>query len=156
MDTPFDADSFMTTTIDEPLATALQVVPDGEYVAMVGEFDSTALKSVNTKNGPRQILEVPFIIQDDALRVKMGREQVVHRESFWLDFTADGRLDTSADKNVRLGQLRAALDQNKAGQPWSPAMLRNMGPLRIAIKTTSDKNDSEKKYTNITKYARIS
>jgi hypothetical protein len=51
--------------------------------------------------------------------------------------------------------LRNALDQNKAG-PWSPSMLRNMGPVRIVIKTTSDKRDPDKKYTNITKYAKIS
>ena len=32
-------------------------------------------------------------------------------------------------------------------------MLRNMGPVRIVIKTRSDKSNPDKKYTNITKYA---
>ena len=156
----FDADSFMNTTIDEPMATSLASVPEGEYTAMIGDFTSEAFKTIEYtgKDGlpvKRQILEVPFLIDDDALKASLGREQVSHRESYWLDFTADGRLDTGPDKNVQLGKLRAALNQNGNG-PWSPSMLRNMGPLRIVIKTRADKKDPEKKYTNITKYASIS
>jgi hypothetical protein len=154
----FDADAFMNTTIDEPMATALASVPEGEYTAMIGDFDSTAFKTIKfQQNGAevsRQILEVPFLIDDATLKAQLGREVVSHRESFWLDFTADGRLDTGPDKNVNLGKLRDALGQNGNG-PWSPSMLRNMGPLRIVIKTRSDKKDPEKKYTNITKYAKI-
>lgn len=159
MDTPFDADAFMNSTYDEPMATSMQGMPDGEYTAMVGDFDSSALKTVNTKNGERKVLEIPFLLQDNdgSLQAKLGpRDQYLHRESYWLDFDESGRLSSGPDKNVRLGQLRAALGQNEAGKPWAPAMMRNMGPLRIAIKTTSDKNDPDKKYTNISKYARIS
>lgn len=152
----FDADAFMNNTIDAPMATQLQGVPEGEYVAMVGDFDSTAFKTINTKKGERPVLEIPFMIQDDALKAKLGREQIVHRETYWLDFTADGKLDTGPDKNVRLGQLRNVLGQNTPNAPWAPSMLKNMGPLKIAIKTTSDKDDPEKKYTNISKYAKIS
>lgn len=155
--TTFDADAFMNTQVDGPMATALQSVPEGEYVSMIGDFDSSAFKTVNTKNGPRAVLEVPFLIQDDALKAKMGREQVTHRETYWLDFVpGTAQLDNGPDKNVRLGQLRTAIGQNEKNVPWAPSMLRNMGPLRIVIKTTSDKNDPEKKYTNITKYAKIS
>jgi hypothetical protein len=155
-DQTFDADAFMTTNVDTPMATALSGVPEGEYTAMVGDFDSSAFKTITTKNGPRPVLEVPFSIQDDALKAKLGREQVTHRETYWLDFVPNTAvLDTGPDKNVRLGALRAALNQNGAG-PWNPSMLKNMGPVRIVIKTTSDKTDPEKKYTNITKYAKIS
>ena len=148
--------------VDAPMATNLASVPEGEYSAMIGDFDSSAFKTVTTtdKNTgdkrDRPVLEVPFLIQDDALKAKLGRESVSHRETYWLDMTADGRLDTGLDKNVRLGQLRQALGQNNHGVPWAPTMLRGQGPLRIVIKTTSDKRDPEKKYTNITKYAKIS
>jgi hypothetical protein len=155
----FDADAFMNSTIDEPMATQMASVPDGEYVAMIGDFTSEAFKTIEytDKNGvqvSRQILEIPFIIDDDALKAQLGREQVTHRESFWLDLTADGKLDTGPDKNVSLGKLRACLGQNGNG-PWSPSMLRNMGPMRIKIVSRADKRDPEKKYTNITKYAPI-
>ena len=153
----FDPDQFMNTTVDTPMATSLQSVPAGEYTAMVGDFDSRALKTVNTKNGPRPVLEVPFTIQDDKLKAQLGRETVTHRESYWLDFLpGSASLDTGPDKNVRLGQLREALGQNKKNEPWAPSMLRNMGPLRIKVTTTSDKDDPEKKYTNISKYSKIS
>lgn len=157
----FDADAFMNTTIDEPMATALSSVPEGEYVAMIGDFDSTAFKTITftpegkSESVTRQILEVPFLIDDAALKAQLGREQVYYRESYWLDFTADGRLDTGPDKNVQLGKLRDVLNQNGNG-PWSPSMLRNMGPVRIVLKTRSDKKNPDKKYTNITKYAKIS
>lgn len=155
--TTFDADAFMNTQVDEAMATQLQSVPEGEYVAMIGDFDSSAFKTITTKNGPRAVLEIPFPIQDEALKVKLGREQVTHRETYWLDFVpGTGQLATGPDQNVRLGQLRNALGQNQKGVPWSPAHLKGMGPLRIVIKTTSDKTDPEKKYTNITKYAKIS
>lgn len=154
--TTFDADAFMTTQVDDAMATSLSTF-EGEFTAMVGDFDSSAFKTVTTKNGPRAVLEIPFLLQDDALKAKLGREQLTHRETYWLDFVAGtSQLDTGEDKNVRLGQLRKVLDQNQKGVPWSPSMLRNMGPLKIAIKTTSDKNDPEKKYSNITKYAKIS
>jgi hypothetical protein len=161
--TTFDADAFMNDTVDAPMATTMSSVPDGEYQAVIGDFTSEALKTIefNDKKNPgqktsRQVLEVPYIIQDAALAAKMEREQVVHRETYWLDFDANGKLATGPDKNVRLGQLRAALGQNSAG--WSPSHLRNMGPLLIAIKSKSanDPTDPEKKYTNITKYAKIS
>lgn len=161
-DTTFDADAFMNTAVDAPMATAMSGVPEGEYVAMVGDFDSSAFKSISytdKKSGQqvnRQVLEIPFVIDDANLKAQLGREQVTHRESYWLDFDANGKLDTGPDKNVNLGKLRDALGQNVAGQSWAPAMLRNMGPLKIVIKTRSDKNDPEKKYTNITKYAKIS
>jgi len=156
----FDADAFMNTQVDEPMATQLSSIPEGEYISMVGDFTSEAFKTITYKDKKtgadvvRQVLEVPFPIQDAALEATLGRPPV-HRESFWLDFDANGRLDTGPDKNVNLGKLRDALGQNSNG-PWSPSMLRNMGPLKIVIKTRSDKNDPEKKYTNITKYAKIS
>lgn len=151
----FDADAFMNTQVDAPMATQLQGVPEGEYVAMVGDFDSTAFKTVDTKNGQRAVLDIPFVIQDEALKQRLNRDTIIHRETYWLDMTPQGQLDTGPDKNVNLGRLRDALGQNGSG-PWSPAMLRNMGPVRIAIKTRSDKNDPEKKYTGISKYAKIS
>lgn len=165
MDTPFDADSFMTTTFDDAMATTMTAIPDGEYTAIIGDFTSEALKTVTTGKGERKVLEVPFVLRDEDgnLAAKLGtREQYVHRESYWLDFNANGGLDTGPDKNVRLGQLRAALGQNEKGVPWAPAMLRNAGPVKIAIKSTPAKpkpgepQDPDKKYTNITKYARIS
>ena len=81
---PFDPDQFMNQTIDEPMATQLQSVPAGEYTAMIGDFDSTAFKTVKVTNKTTQlsqdrpVLEVPFLIQDDALKVKLGREQARH------------------------------------------------------------------------------
>lgn len=161
---PFDADAFMNTTVDAPMATQLQSIPDCESVAVIGDFTSEALKTITYKDKKtgqdvsRRVLEVPFILQSDELKAKMQRDNVVHRESYWLDFDANGRLDTGPDKNVSLGKLRAVLGQNQPGVPWAPGMLRNCGPLLVSIKSKSanDPTDPDKKYTNIAKYAKIS
>lgn len=161
-DQTFNADAFMNDTVDAPMATSLQSVPDGEYQAVIGDFTSEAFKTIEIadKKNPgqkisRPVLEVPFIIQDAALSAKMEREQIVHRETYWLDFDASGKIATGADKNVRLGQLRDALNQNTPG--WAPSHLRNMGPLLIAIKSKAGTgNNDGKTFTNITKYAKIS
>src|SRR5882672_4943967 len=93
---PFDADAFMNQTVDEPMATQLQTVPDGEYTAMIGDFDSTAFKSVTVTNKTsglaqgRPVRGIPCRIQGDALKVKLGREQVTHRETLWRDLSAGG------------------------------------------------------------------
>lgn len=162
MDTPFNADAFMNETVDEPMATSMSGVPDGEYQAVIGDFTSEAFKTIEIEDRKnpgqmigRPVLEVPFIIQDATLAAKLGREQVVHRETYWLDLDANGKLATGPDKNVRLGQLRDALGQNTPG--WSPSHLRNMGPLLIAIKSKAGTGkNAGKTFTNITKYAKIS
>lgn len=151
----FDADAFMNANVDAPMATSMQATPEGEYQATIDNFDSSALRTVKTKNGDKQILTIPFVINDVALQEKLKRTApVVHREDFWLDFDDNGQLGTGADQNVRLGQLRAAVGQNAGA--WSPAMLRGAGPLMIAIKHRSDPNDPEKKYAGISKYSKIS
>lgn len=155
----FDPDAFMNANVDAPMSTQMLLTPEGEYSAMVDDFDSSALRTVTftDKNGAQQerkVLSIPYVLNDPALQAKLGRDRVVHREDYWLDFDANGALSTEEGKNVRLGQLRQALGQN-AG-PWAPGNLKGAGPLMIAIKHTSDKRDPTKKYANITKYAKVS
>jgi hypothetical protein len=154
MDT-FDADSFMNSNVDAPMQTQMAKVPEGEYQAMIDNFDNaTAIRTVQVKGIDRKILEIPFVIQDVNLQAKLKRDRVVHRESFWLDFDENGRLGTGPDQNINLGRLRAALDQNNAG--WNPSMLKGAGPVMIVVKHKPNPQDSENPYVNISKYAKIS
>jgi len=45
------------------------------------------------------------------------------RQTVWLDVDESGGLDFGRGKNVQLGRLRAAVNQNNAGEPWQPNML---------------------------------
>lgn len=155
----FDADSFMQTTVDAPMATEMASTPEGEFRVVIGEVNSTALKSiaVTKKDGTkedRQVLSIPFIIRDQEINKKSDRETIVHYETFWLDFTSEGKLDTGEGKNVNLGRLRAVIDQNVPG--WSPLHLSNAGPFMIAVKHKAGTGNNEgKTFVNISKYAKI-
>ncbi len=152
----FDADAFMNSNVDAPMQTQMQKVPEGEYQAMIDNFENaSAIRTVETKNGPKQVMTVPFVIQDVNLQQKMKRDRIVHREDFWLDFDENGRLATGPDSNINLGRLRAALGQNAPGQPWGPNMLKGAGPLMIVVKHKPNPQDSENPYVNISKYAKI-
>lgn len=155
----FDADTFMQTTVDSAGSTELPVTPEGEFRVVVGEVTSNALKSIDVtrKDGTkeaRQVLSIPFIIRDQEINAKSDRETIVHYETYWLDFTPEGKLDMGEGKNVNLNKLRDVLDQNRPG--WSPLHLSNAGPFMIAVKHKAGTGNNEgKTFVNISKYAKI-
>ena len=74
--------------------------------------------------------------------------------TIWLDVRADGAgLDMSEGKNVGLGRLRAALDQNSGA--WNPLMMKGKGPVMIKVGQRSDKNDPTVKYAEVQRIAKL-
>ena len=112
----FDPESFLSTTYNESTSTEFVPVPEGEYYAV-----ATAVmpREVQTKSGPRVVLEVTWTIQGD-LSESTGREVNTVKQGIFLDLTDRGHLDFSKGRNIRLGRLRDALGQNEDGKPWSP------------------------------------
>lgn len=158
----FDPESFMQQTVDAPMATEFLVVPEGEYQAIIGDFDSDAFKSFDFtyKKGPRAgepgsmtVFNCPFKIQDAALKASMERDEVTAYGRFTLDFEADGSLSTKEGRNVTLGQLRAAVGQNQPG--WTFSQLRGQGPVMVKVTHRSDDKNPERKYAEVTRVAPI-
>lgn len=147
---PFDPASFLEQSVDEPLSTQMKPVPEGEYLAMIDSFSDTPVREVNTKNGPRLVLRVPYVLQDENLKAELGRDTIRVFQDLWLDTDAQGRLLTGGDSNIRLGQLRAAVGQNTSG-PWNIKMLQGRGPLKIVVKHRSDDKDPSVKYTEVSR-----
>ena len=140
-DETFDADAFMTSTIDAPLDTDFPIMPEGTYQAMIEDFDCTAIEKVNFtyKQGdragqPGSMLKfsIPYSIQDQAALAKLGRSKMVVEQQLTLDMDSTGQLDFGQGKNVRLGQVRAAVNQNQKG-PWSVSNLRGQGPVMVQV-----------------------
>ena len=124
---PFDPDTFMATTVDQPLETEYVLVPQGEYVAMIDNFTSESFEEIHFeyKRGERAgtpgtmtKFTLPFIIQDEKVKAEMGRDKVVVTKQIILDINANGAIDTGKNKNIELGRIRAAAGQDE-GQPWS-------------------------------------
>src|SRR5882724_6864658 len=121
---PFDADSFMSQTVDAELDTTVVIPPEGDYRAMIGEFDSesgfrTFTGRDDSKNPGKEytLFQPPFVLQDDPRlgEVKAARGSdniVVSHKGMFLDLTDQGGLDVGKGKNVDLGRLRDSVGQN--------------------------------------------
>lgn len=148
----FDPNAFLNATTSQPMSTSISPVPEGEWTALISDGDDfVTFRQVDTQNGPRPIARVSFRIVDEACRAKLGRDDIRISQDLWLDVLSDGvSLDTGEGRNVKLGQLRAALRQND-GSPWSWGKLRGAGPLIVRTTQRSDKNDPSIKYSEVSR-----
>lgn len=154
--TQFDPNAFMQQTVDSANATTYRLIPERTFKAMVANFEAEKIfreiKWNDKTTGEEKsaiMVNIPFEILDDALKAELDRQTLMADMSIFLDFDATGGLSTAPDKNVRLGQLKDALGQNKPG--WNFAMLRGAGPVMVQIKHEPDKNDPERKYARVAK-----
>jgi hypothetical protein len=84
----------------------------------------------------------------------LKRDKVLVPMNCWLDLTEDGAsLDLNEGKNVSLGRLRKALDQNEG--KWNPLMMKGKGPVMIKVSQRSDKTDPTIKYAEVNRVSKI-
>ena len=125
----FNPDVFLNTTVVESNATELLVVSEGEYTAISGGVTADNFRSFDIKKGDRAgqkgySLDIEWNIEDTggAIKATIGREPKV-RQSIMLEISSDGTLVFGKGRNVSLGRVREALNQNQTGKPWSFSML---------------------------------
>jgi hypothetical protein len=138
--TPFDPAAFLNTTFTDANATRVIPCPAGEYVAQVKDVKSRVAKE-------SIILDVLWTIDDAVAKDRTGKKEVVVRQSLFLDFE-NGMLSFSEGKNVALGKVRKAVNQNIAGQPWSPMMLKG-GTARVRVENKPSEKDPEDVFDNV-------
>ena len=146
----FDAENFLDSSIDGQSETRYTPIPDGEYVAMI---DDTPLKLREINSSP--VVDVTYIIDDPDLAEKMSLDRLSVRQTLFLDIGADGTLAFGANQNVRLGKLREALGQNKAGQKWNFRMIQGAGPVKIKVGSRPDKDDPTIIYNDVNGVAKM-
>lgn len=164
---PFDADAFMGQTIDAELDTTIVLPPEGDYRAMIGEFDSesgfrTFVGKDTSKNPGKEytMFQPPFVLGDDqrlaeVLAARGTDKIVVSHNGMFLDLTDEGQLDTSKGKNVDLGRLRDAVGQNST-PGWRFTNLIGAGPVMVSLVHEKDSRDETKKYARIKRVVKIS
>lgn len=122
----FNPDLFLQTSYSEQTSTKTEPLPDGEYTALI---KTLIPRQVQGKQDASKLyvfldmeLEIPL---NGELQSKLGREKSVIRHSIGIDMTESGAIDMAKGKNVQLGRLREAANQNVLGEPWTPAQLVN-------------------------------
>lgn len=145
-----NVEEFLGTQVTTATATKFELVPENEegYVAQIAN-DGIDLKDFKYgpdteragQTGYRMTVKWEIEDPEGKLREQMGRPATI-TQSILLDITSEGALDMGKGKNVNLGRLREAVDQNKDGQPWQPAML--LGQMaRISVKHSVNKKNGE-------------
>ena len=140
----FDPDTFLGQETDQSMDTHFKPVPEGEYTAMI---DTVVAKEVNDS----PVLDITYVILDEAVKVEMNSERVSVRQSIFVEMEDDGRIALGDNKNVKLGKLREALGQNSG--IWSPRKLAGAGPVKIKTVNKPDKIDPETIYSNVQRVA---
>jgi hypothetical protein len=140
----FDADAFMNSVTTDVNATSLPPCPEGEYTGTI--TDVKVSDGIVKKAGPNQgnpWYRLDFMVETfdaNALANLEGRSSRKIKAGIMLDLTASGGLATGPDRNIRLGQLRAAAGLNVPGQPFSFNMLSGRS-VKFFVKNTTDNDD---------------
>lgn len=153
----FDADKFMQTNITGPTSTAVLICPEGEFRAVVDDGEkSIVARTFPGKDGKADSHQVSvlFSILDDSAKAAVKRDKCLVPYNIWLDVTSAGDLDVSEGKNVGLGRLRKALDQNDGA--WNPGMMKGKGPVMVKVSHRADPKDPSIKYAEVTRVSAIS
>ncbi|NOJ26545.1 MAG: hypothetical protein DA330_00835 [Nitrososphaera sp.] len=144
-----DPNAFLSMTVDGANSTQLALIEEGDYTAQIVSVET---RKIDFRSGDRAgtsgiSLDVTWEITDEEVRKKLGYTPKA-RQSMILDLTPSNGLDMGKNKNVNLGRLREALDQNKDGQAWGPLMLKGCVAI-ISIKHRTDKEDPAKVYAEV-------
>ena len=115
----FDPQQFLDQTFTESNDTKRIACPAGEYPADITDvkINQWASKADPTKAGLK--LDLTWRIQDQGVLEACNRAEVTVRQSIMLDLNKAGGLDMGPAKNIGLGRLRAAVNLNNPGQPFS-------------------------------------
>lgn len=132
----FDPSSFLQTEVNSEFDTTVIPVPVGEWQGVIKTIKPRVLPD------GRGVLDVHFVVVDQDVINETGLAEPIVRYSAWLDLDDNGFLADGKGKNVQLGQLREACNQNRKGQPWAPGMLVGQTCI-IKVGHSIDKRDGK-------------
>lgn len=116
MATNINPDTFSNLVITEAMDTTAPQVPAGDRPMYI---KSQKLR----QQGEYWLMDLMCVATDQESIEVTGKDEPIVRGSVFIDFTPEGALDFGKGKNVQLGRLREAVNQNQKGKPWSPGML---------------------------------
>lgn len=147
----FDKESFLNSTVTGANETKVTPVPEGEYTAMIDDLD---IRTGEKDGKPWASLSIKWYIPDEQLKALLGMEHPTVTDSIFLDME-NGKLAFGPNKNVRLGRIREAAGQNDPKKPWSFAMLKGAGPVKIKVGSRPATDGSGDSYPTVERVAKV-
>jgi hypothetical protein len=148
--TAINAASFLTENFEGVLDTHLVPIPIGEHLAVIGtgEKDVDFQFGVSQKsNKPWMRVDLMLDYPDPNLASQLKREKVRSRWGIMIDLDENGKPDFRPQRNIRLGQLRDAVGQNKPG-PWNFNMLKGQ-QIKVRHEHEPNEKDPQSPYSNV-------
>lgn len=134
----FNPELFLNTQATEANSTEFVLVPQGEYVGIIDAISADSFKSFDIKRGENAgkkayRLDLKILLNDESGQLKelLGRPASV-TAGIMLDIKPDGTLEFGKGRNVNLGRLREAVNQNASGRPWSFGSLAGQ-PVKVKV-----------------------
>lgn len=126
MSSLFDPQQFLENTeFTGEMSTKRELVPPGRYNMQIEKFVAKKVIPDEAGKEPFSTIDVTLIVDGSSLdatgkpvKETTGMDQNRVRFSGYLDFTETGSLDLGKGRNIALGQLRAAANQNDPTKPW--------------------------------------
>lgn len=146
----FDKDTFLSTHVDGQMETKFTPLPEDDYMAYIKDIDAAEMGKGADKS---KVLIVTYAVTDERAKAFMGMDEPTVKHNIFLDFESDGRLSMGKNKNIALGALRDAVNQNGSGA-WNFNMLRGAGPVVIKLTHRYNKETGEGPYANVARVAK--
>lgn len=151
----FDPQMFLDAEVTGEMSTKYVDVEAGRYNMVV---DSLTLRRVipdDPTERPYTFFEAQCVIDGNerqpsgaTIKEATGRDQIKARYKGFADFNEAGSLDLGKGRNVAIGALRAAVNQNLPGVPWKLNMLKGQ-MFNGELVLVPDKKNPDRKYAEV-------
>jgi hypothetical protein len=148
----FDPEVFLQSEFEEAPDTTRTLLPQAWIeVATIKDIEIVKPKlytndATGEKNWTSPVFIPHMVINDPDVREELnfsGDRELLFRPRFYLDLTSDGALDFGPNRNLRLGQLVAAVGLYTPGVQWSFPQFRGCKPFLIHVVHEASKNNPE-------------
>ena len=140
----FNPEALEAAVIEAENATTIDPLEEKDYPGVIKEYKFVA------PNKPDQSpkMDVYWILDDPEQQAKLEREELVCRQTVWLDITEEGAIKTGPNVNVGLGRLREAIGLNKPGFRFEQL---TGSAATVTVKQSTKEDDPTTIYSNVVK-----
>ena len=158
----FNPQEFLSKTVGAGMATSIKPCPEGEWIGIIstkvpvvdwfGEAEWKDKQTQQTRTQPT--VKIPVEITDERAKALVTRNTLLVTYDAFLDLLPNGHLDTSEDKNVRIGALRLALGQ-ESDPAWTFEKLFGAGPAIFKVYHQKDERRPDDVFAKIGRVTRV-